>query len=29
MGKRPYINLNSQKFAERYEIVRQQLQQNP
>jgi len=29
MGKRPYINLNPQKFAERYEIVRQQLQQNP
>lgn len=27
MGKRPYINLNPQRFAERYEIVRQQLQQ--
>jgi len=27
MGKRPYINLNPQKFAERYTIVRQQLQQ--
>ena len=27
MGKRPYINLNPQKFAERYAIVRQQLQQ--
>src|SRR6266566_9906916 len=25
MGKRPYINLNPQKFAERYTIVRQQL----
>ena len=25
MGKRPYINLNPQKFAERYAIVRQQL----
>ena len=28
MGKRPYINLNPQKFAERYAVVRQQLQQN-
>ena len=27
MGKRPYINLDPQKFAERYRIVRQQLQQ--
>ena len=27
MGKRPYINLDPQKFAKRYEIVRQQLQQ--
>jgi Nucleotidyltransferase of unknown function (DUF6036) len=26
MGKRPYINLNPQKFAERYSAVRQQLQ---
>ena len=25
MGKRPYINLNPQKFAERYALVRQQL----
>ena len=25
MGKRPYINLDPQKFAERYRIVRQQL----
>lgn len=25
MGKRPYINLNPQKFAERYAIIRQQL----
>jgi hypothetical protein len=25
MGKRPYINLNPQKFADRYAIVRQQL----
>lgn len=28
MGKRPYINLNPQKFSERYAVVRQQLQQN-
>jgi hypothetical protein len=27
MGKRPYINLDPQRFAERYAIVRQQLQQ--
>lgn len=27
VGKRPYINLDPQKFAERYRIVRQQLQQ--
>jgi hypothetical protein len=27
MGKRPYINLDPQHFAERYAIVRQQLQQ--
>ena len=27
MGKRPYINLDPQKFADRYAIVRQQLQQ--
>jgi hypothetical protein len=27
MGKRPYINLNPQKFTERYSAVRQQLQQ--
>jgi hypothetical protein len=27
MGIRPYINLNPQKFADRYAIVRQQLQQ--
>lgn len=27
MGKRPYINLNPQRFAERYAEVRQQLQQ--
>lgn len=27
MGKRPYINLDPQKFAERYRIVQQQLQQ--
>ena len=27
MGKRPYINLDPQKFAERYANVRQQLQQ--
>lgn len=27
IGKRPYINLDPQKFAERYAIVRQQLQQ--
>lgn len=27
MGKRPYINLNPQRFAERYTAVRQQLQQ--
>ncbi len=26
MGKRPYINLDPQKFAERYSVVRQQLQ---
>src|SRR6185312_13080072 len=26
MGKRPYINLNPQRFAERYAVVRQQLQ---
>jgi uncharacterized nucleotidyltransferase DUF6036 len=29
IGKRPYINLDPQKFAERYAIVRQQLQQLP
>jgi hypothetical protein len=27
MGKRPYMNLDPQKFADRYAIVRQQLQQ--
>jgi len=27
MGKRPYINLDPQKFAERYTVARQQLQQ--
>jgi hypothetical protein len=27
MGKRPYINIDPQKFADRYAIVRQQLQQ--
>jgi hypothetical protein len=27
MGKRPYLNLNPQRFAERYAVVRQQLQQ--
>lgn len=27
MGKRPYINLDPQKFAERYAVIRQQLQQ--
>lgn len=27
MGKRPYINLNPQRFAERYSVVRQELQQ--
>ncbi len=27
MGKRPYINLDPQKFADRYAIVRQELQQ--
>ncbi len=27
MGKRPYINLDPQKFADRYAIVRQQLLQ--
>jgi hypothetical protein len=27
MGKRPYINLDPQKFADRYTIVRQELQQ--
>ncbi len=27
MGKRPYINLNPQKFAEHYAVVRQQLEQ--
>jgi hypothetical protein len=27
MGKRPYINLDPQRFAERYALVRQQLQQ--
>jgi hypothetical protein len=27
MGKRPYINLDPQKFADRYAVVRQQLQQ--
>ena len=27
MGKRPYINLDPQRFAERYTLVRQQLQQ--
>jgi Nucleotidyltransferase of unknown function (DUF6036) len=28
MGKRPYINLDPQKFAGQYEIVRQQLQES-
>jgi hypothetical protein len=28
MGKRPYINLNPLKFAERYAIIRQQLEQS-
>jgi hypothetical protein len=27
MGKRPYFNLNPERFAERYAVVRQQLQQ--
>ncbi len=27
MGKRPYINLNPQRFAERYALVRQKLQE--
>jgi len=26
MGKRPYINLNPQRFAERYALVRQELE---
>ena len=27
MGKRPYINLNPQRFAERYALIRQKLQE--